>query len=44
MFADLVTELETIATAAGTIGVAVVGILAVAVSIGWVKRIGSKAG
>lgn len=44
MFADLVTELEGIATAAGGIGAAIVGVLAVVVGIGWLKRIGGKAG
>jgi hypothetical protein len=44
MFEDLVTELGTIATAALGIGTAIVGVLAVAVAIGWVKRIGGKAG
>lgn len=44
MFADLVSELGEIATAAGLIGAAIVGVLAVAIGIGWVKRIGGKAG
>jgi hypothetical protein len=44
MFADLVTELEGIATAAAGIGAAIVGVLAVGMAIGWVKRLGSKAG
>lgn len=44
MFADLVTELTDLATAAGGIGAAIVGLLAIAVAIGWVKRVGSKAG
>lgn len=44
MFDALVTELGTIATAGAAIGTAIVGVIAVSIGIGWVKRLGSKAG
>ncbi len=44
MFGALVTELGEIATDAAGLGVAIVAVIAVAVGIGWVKRLGSKAG
>ena len=44
MFAELITELGTLASDAAGIGVAVVGLIVVAVGIGWVERIGGRAG
>lgn len=44
MFADLVTELTDMATAAAPIGAAILGLIAIVIGISWVKRVGSKAG
>lgn len=44
MFADLIDAFTGLVTDAGGLAAAIVGLIAVAVGIGWAKRIGSKAG